>query len=83
MATSDGLVVPNIKNVQRRPIIDIAKELNRLRNLAYLNNFSEFDLKDGTITISNIGSIGGIYGFPLVSTPELAIVALGQIQQVK
>ncbi|KAG6545786.1 hypothetical protein Mapa_012747 [Marchantia paleacea] len=80
MATSSGLVVPNIKNVQRLCIMQIAEELSRLTQLAATNKLSNEDVTGGTITVSNFGSIGGKYGSPVISVPEVAIVAIGKIQ---
>ncbi|KAI7901248.1 2-oxoacid dehydrogenases acyltransferase-domain-containing protein [Cokeromyces recurvatus] len=82
MDTKDGLIVPNIKNVQDKSIFDIASEIHRLTELASKSAIGIEDLKGGTITISNIGTIGGTYANPVIISSELAIVALGRIQKV-
>lgn len=82
MATPNGLVVPNIKKVQTLSILEITKELSRLHKLALANKLSPDDIARGTITLSNIGAIGGKFGSPLVNTPEVCIIALGRIQTV-
>lgn len=82
MATPYGLVVPNIKNVQSLSILEITKELSRLQQAALGNKLNPADICGGTITLSNIGAIGGKYGSPLLNLPEVSIIAIGRIQKV-
>ncbi|KAL3508118.1 hypothetical protein ACH5RR_033500 [Cinchona calisaya] len=82
MATPHGLVVPNIKKVQSLSILEITKELSRLQQLALANKLNPDDITGGTLTLSNIGAIGGKFGSPLVNVPEVCIIALGRIQKV-
>lgn len=82
MATAHGLVVPNIKKVQSLSILEITKELARLHEMASHNRLSAADIEGGTITLSNIGAIGGKFGSPLLNLPEVAIIALGRIQKL-
>ncbi|EFJ47089.1 hypothetical protein VOLCADRAFT_61926 [Volvox carteri f. nagariensis] len=80
MATPSGLVVPNIKHVERKSVAQLASELQLLQQLAAAGRLPAEALAGGTITISNIGTIGGKYGTPLVTPPTVAIVALGRLQ---
>lgn len=70
--------MPNIKAVEARSIVGIAQELSRLQALAQAGRLGQEDLSGGTLTVSNIGAIGGTYATPLVNVPEVAIVALGK-----
>lgn len=81
MATPNGLVVPHIKNVQSLSILEITKELSRLQKFAKINKLSPDDISGGTITLSNIGGIGGKFGCPLINSPEVAIIGMGRIQK--
>lgn len=80
MDTPQGLVVPNIKNVEQRTILDIAVELNRLMELGVKGQLGTVDISNGTFTLSNIGNIGGTYLKPVILPPEVAIGAIGRIQ---
>lgn len=57
MDTSQGLIVPNVKNVQLLSIFQIAQELNRLQSLGATGQLGTTDLSGGTFTLSNIGSV--------------------------
>uniref|UniRef100_A0A8C7W376 Dihydrolipoamide acetyltransferase component of pyruvate dehydrogenase complex n=1 Tax=Oncorhynchus mykiss TaxID=8022 RepID=A0A8C7W376_ONCMY len=80
MDTSQGLLVPNVKNVQLLSVFEIAVELNRMQTLGATGQLGTADLTGGTFTLSNIGSIGGTYAKPVILPPEVAIGALGKIQ---
>eukprot|EP00128_Syssomonas_multiformis_P016028 Colp12_sorted_trinity150504_noHs@35491 len=82
MDTPNGLIVPNIKNVQDKSIFEVASELNRLQKLGSEGKLSTSDLTGGTFTISNVGVIGGTYARPVLVVPEVCIVALGRIQKL-
>ena len=57
MDTSQGLLVPNVKNVQLLSVFEVAQELNRLQALGSAGQLSTTDLTGGTFTLSNIGSV--------------------------
>lgn len=75
-----GLLVPNVKQVQNKSILDLAADITRLTIDARNGRVQTADLKGGTITISNIGAIGGTVATPIINKPEAAIVALGKLQ---
>ncbi|MCH2055047.1 MAG: dihydrolipoyllysine-residue acetyltransferase [Thalassotalea sp.] len=77
-----GLLVPNVKQAQSKSILDLAKEITRLTNDAREGRVAQADLKGGTISISNIGAIGGTIATPIINKPEVAIVALGKVQKL-
>lgn len=77
-----GLLVPNIKHVQKLSILSIAQEVDRLTKAARGGVINPGELKGGTITLSNIGAIGGISAAPIINKPEVAIAALGKIQKL-
>ena len=82
MDTPTGLVVPVVKGVDRRSAFEVALELDRLRLLAQEGRIPPEDLEGGTITVSNIGAIGGTYAAPIPVPPETAIVALGRTREL-
>ncbi|MDR5898335.1 2-oxo acid dehydrogenase subunit E2 [Halomonas vilamensis] len=75
-----GLLVPNVKNVRALSLLEVAGEVGRLTQAAREGRVEQADLKGGTITISNIGAMGGTYAAPIINAPEGAIVAIGKTQ---
>ncbi len=80
--TPDGLMVPVIKDVERKSIISIAKEIEALAKLARERKIRLEDLRGGTFTITNVGSIGGMYSTPVINPPEIAIMAVQRIKDL-
>ena len=76
--TDAGLIVPVIRDVDKKSILDIAKELEQLAQKARDRKISGDELKGGTFTISNQGAIGGAHFTPIVNRPEVAILGLGR-----
>jgi len=77
--TASGLLVPNIKDADTLGILDLARELGRLTELARERKVTPADLAGGTITITNVGGFGVETGTPIINSPECAIVATGLI----
>lgn len=82
MDTPQGLLVPNIKNCEKKSLFEIAKELNRLTELGRQGKLGPDDLNGGTFTLSNIGMIAGTYARPLLVVPQSTIGAIGKIRKV-
>jgi len=77
--TDDGLIVPVIKNVEMKSIMDIAEEIGLLAERARKRELALDELSGGTFTISNWGSIGCGFGTPVLNYPECAILGVGRI----
>ncbi|WP_252109784.1 MULTISPECIES: 2-oxo acid dehydrogenase subunit E2 [unclassified Halomonas] len=75
-----GLMVPNVKGVEALTLVELAREVGRLTIAAREGRVDQADLKGGTITVSNIGALGGTYAAPIINAPEAAIVAIGKSQ---
>jgi pyruvate dehydrogenase E2 component (dihydrolipoamide acetyltransferase) len=76
--TPDGLVVPVIKNVDRKGCTEIAEDLARLSTNARGGKLGIGDMQGATFTISSLGGIGGTGFTPIVSSPQVAILGLSK-----
>ena len=81
MDTKDGLIVPNIKNVQDKSILQINQDIIELRGKADSNKLAADDFADGTFSVSSVGNIGGTYASPVVLRPQAAIIAIGKARK--
>jgi 2-oxoisovalerate dehydrogenase E2 component (dihydrolipoyl transacylase) len=68
------------RKVEARTVPEIAAELQRLQSLAAAGKLPPADVAGGSITISNIGALGGTYATPMLNPPEAAILALGRVR---
>lgn len=80
MDTPNGLLVPVIKSVNARSVASISQELLRLSERGQAGKLSNEDLSGGTITVSNIGNIGGEVLAPVIVEGQLAILAVGKVK---
>jgi pyruvate dehydrogenase E2 component (dihydrolipoamide acetyltransferase) len=80
--TSEGLMVPVVKNAKDKSILQIAQELTLLAEKARTRTIDLADLKGGTFTITNYGALGGVYGTPIINHPEVAILGIGKIRDM-
>lgn len=85
MATAlpDGnLIVPVIKNADQLSLRGMAKAVNDLATRARAGQLAPDEVKDGTYTVTNIGSFGTLFGTPIINQPQVGILAVGAIQKV-
>lgn len=76
--TKDGLVVPVIKDVDKKDIVQLSKELMDISERARNKQLLIDELKGGTFTISNLGGIGGSFFTPIINPPEVAILGVSR-----
>lgn len=76
--TDAGLIVPVIRDVDKKSLVQVSKDLEELAKKARDRKVSPEELKGGTFTISNQGGIGGAHFTPIVNKPEVAILGLGK-----
>jgi pyruvate dehydrogenase E2 component (dihydrolipoamide acetyltransferase) len=76
--TEQGLIVPVIRDADRKSVLDLAKELEQLAQKARDRKVTAEELKGGTFTVTNQGAIGGAHFTPIINKPEVAILGLGR-----
>lgn len=81
VATDAGLMVPVVKNVDQKGVLQLASEVNELAQKARERSISREEMQGGTFTITNFGAIGGEYATPIINHPEVAILGLGELAE--
>ncbi|MBD1365955.1 2-oxo acid dehydrogenase subunit E2 [Mucilaginibacter sp. ZT4R22] len=76
-----NLIVPVIKRADELSLLGIAKAVNDLAHRARIGKLLPDDVKDGTFTITNVGSFGNVMGTPIINQPQVAILAVGTIKK--
>ena len=76
--TEQGLIVPVLKDADKKDLLRISKELEELAEKTRARKVSLDELKGGTFTVSNLGGIGGNYFTPIINKPEVAILGVGK-----
>ncbi len=82
-ALPDGnLIVPVIKNADQLNLVGMAKVVNDLANRARNNALKPDEIKEGTYTVTNVGTFGSVFGTPIINQPQVGILALGAIRKM-
>jgi pyruvate dehydrogenase E2 component (dihydrolipoamide acetyltransferase) len=81
VATERGLIVPVIRDVDQKPLVELQKELARLAQRVREGKATIEDLRGGTFTITNIGALGGTGAIPIINYPEVAILGVARARE--
>lgn len=81
VASENGLIVPVIKDVDKKTLLQLAKEVAEVAERARIGRNNPDELKGGTFTLSSIGSVGGLFATPIINHPEVGILAIMKIQE--
>jgi len=79
VATPAGLIVPVIRDADKKDIATLAREIERLGNDARTGRAKLDDLRGGTFTVTSVGNLGGLFSTPVINPPEVGILGLGKI----
>ena len=79
--TPHGLMVPKIRNADRKDITSLGKELKKISKLSAELKINKKEFFGGSITISSLGSIGGSFFTPIINQPEVAILGIGKAEK--
>ncbi len=78
---ADGLIVPVLKRVDQKSVFALALEMQQLADKARDKKIDPMDMRGGSFTITNIGSLGGEYFTPVLNYPEAAILGIGKMKE--
>ena len=81
VATDAGLVVPVIRDAGSLSLVELASEAQRLADLARRGALAPEDVRGSSFTLTNIGSIGGLFSFPIINAPDAAILGVHSIKK--
>jgi pyruvate dehydrogenase E2 component (dihydrolipoamide acetyltransferase) len=79
--TSDGLMVPVIRDVDRKSILDLAAEIQALGEKTRARTITLDEMKGNSFTITNFGHFGGLFATPIINCPDVAIMGFGRIAE--
>jgi pyruvate dehydrogenase E2 component (dihydrolipoamide acetyltransferase) len=77
--TDDGLTAPVVKDVSNKSVLELARDIQNLVDRARSKRLTMDDLQGGSITLTNAGSIGGLFATPVINYPEVAILGFNKI----
>lgn len=77
----EGLVVPVVRDVDKKSLLELAREVQDLTERARAHKLTREELSGSTFTITNYGSFGGLFATPVINYPEVAIFGTGRIQK--
>lgn len=80
-STDAGLMVPVVKDADRKSLIDVSKDIDRLAKDAREGKSKASDLTGSTFTITSLGAQGGLFATPIINFPEVAILGVHQIKE--
>jgi len=79
-ASSDGLIVPVVKNADAKSVLQLAREISEITDRARNRKASMDDLSGGTFTITSLGRLGGLLATPIINYPEVGILGIHNLQ---
>jgi len=80
-ATEQGLVVPVIHDADRRSLIELGREIERLANAARDGKLSRQELSGSTFTVTSLGKLGGLFAMPIINLPNVGILGIHRIKE--
>ena len=81
VATDRGLIVPVMRDVEKKPVVELARELGALAGRVREGKASLDDLRGGTFTITTLGALGGTGAIPIINYPEVAILGVARARE--
>jgi len=81
VATERGLIVPVIRDVDRKPVPELARELEAVARRVREGRATLEDLRGGTFTVTNVGALGGTGAIPIINYPEVAILGVARARE--
>ncbi len=78
--TPGGLTVPVVRNADRRSILDLAREIERLSEASKTGQAKPDELQGSTFTVTSLGAAGGLFATPIINHPEVAILGIHRIR---